>query len=76
MQSDDQSVYLELEAGIVSEIVPHEKSKYFLHSDGFARIQNFDTKRMVDDFSREFPSVPVEEIKRLVAQAIYNHFLR
>ena len=76
MQSEDQSVYLELEAGIVSVIVPHQKSKYFLHSDGVARIQDFDTKRIVGDFSKEFPSVPVEEIKRLVGQAIYYHYLR
>jgi hypothetical protein len=76
MQSEDQSVYLEAEAGIVSEIVPRQKSKYFLQSDGVARIQDFDTKRLVDDFSREFPLVPREEIQRLVGQAIYYHYLR
>lgn len=76
MVSDDNPVYFEPEAGIVSEIVPHQKSKYFLDSDGVARIQDFDTSRMIDDYSRAFPTIPKDEIKGLVMRAIYYHYLR
>jgi len=77
MQPEEQSVQLELEAAIVSEVVPREKSKYYTHSHGqYADFKDFDANRMIDDFSKEFPTIPKPEIQGVVMRAIYYHYLR
>jgi hypothetical protein len=76
MDSDEQE-RLELEAAVVSVVVPREKSKYFVGSHGqFSDLKDFDTARMIDDFSKEFPTVTKEEIRGLINVALYHHYLR
>jgi hypothetical protein len=76
MQSEDE-IRFELEAAAVAEVTPREKSKYYLRShEKFANFKDFDTNRMIEDFSKEFPTVPKKEIQGMVMQAIYWHYLR
>ena len=67
----------ELEAMITSAVVPREKSKYFIGNHGqFSDFKDFNTVLMVEDVSREFPTVPKEEIRGMINLAIYYHYLR
>ena len=76
MNASEQQRF-ELEAAIVSVVVPREKSKYFTGAHGrFSDLKDFDTARMVGDFSKEFPTVPQEEIRGMINVAIYYHYLR
>jgi len=54
-----------------------QKPKYYTHAHGqYADFKDFDTDRMVDDFSAEFPTIPKEEIRRVVMHGIYYWYLR
>jgi hypothetical protein len=76
MNTDEQERF-ELEAAIVSVVVPREKSKYFIGNHGqVSDLKDFDTARMIEDFSKEFPTVPKEEIRGMINVAIYYHYLR
>jgi hypothetical protein len=73
----EEQIRFELEAAIVSEVTPREKSKYHLgHHGPCANLKDFDTKRMVEVFSNEFPAVPKEKIQGILMQAIYFYYLR
>jgi hypothetical protein len=53
------------------------KPKYYTHPHGqYADFKDFDTERMILDFSVAFPSIPKEEIRRVVMHGIYHHYLR
>ena len=76
MNANEQERF-ELEAAIVSVVVPREKSKYYIGAHGrFSDFKDFDTARMTRDFSKEFPTVPEEEIRGMINVAIYHHYLR
>jgi len=76
MNADEQKRF-ELEAAIVSAVVPREKSMYFIGYHGqFSDLKDFDTPRMISDFSKEFPTIPKQEIHGMINVAIYYHYLR
>jgi hypothetical protein len=60
-----------------SEIHRGASSRYFAGTHGrYAALEDFDSERMVEDFSRSYPHVPHEEIKAFVPVAIYLYHLR
>ncbi len=54
-----------------------QKPKYYTRSHGqFADFKDFDTDRMIEDFSVEFPGISRDEIRRVVMHGIYYWYLR
>jgi hypothetical protein len=73
----EEAAYSKLDAEVVSEIRQGTNSKYYAHPQKqFAGFEHFDTERMIDDFSKSYPMLPREGIKKVVMQAIYYNFLR
>ena len=62
---------------IQNEVHRGARSRYFAGRHGrYAAMENFDSERMVEDFSQSYPDVPREEIKAFVPFAIYLYYLR
>ena len=54
-----------------------QKPKYYTQPHGrFADVKDFDTERMIDDFSASFPSIPMDEVRKVVMYGIYYYYLR
>lgn len=53
------------------------KPKYYTHPHGqYADFRDFDTDRMIEDLSGAFPTIPKDEVRRVVMHGIYQHYLR
>ena len=53
------------------------RQKYYTRPHGkYADFKDFDTDRMIRDFSAAFPSIPEDEVRRVVMQGLYYHYLR
>jgi catalase len=53
------------------------KPKYYTRPHGqFADFEDFDTDRMIEDLSEEFPAIPKDEVRRVVMHGIYYYYLR
>ena len=54
-----------------------QKPKYYTQPPGqFADFKDFDTDRMIEDFAASFPSIPKDEVRKVVMYGIYHYFLR
>jgi hypothetical protein len=63
--------------GIASAGLYEQKPKYYTRPHGqFADFKDFDTDRMIEDFSAEFPMLPKDEVRRVVMHGIYYYYLR
>jgi len=66
-----------LKAAVVDEIRLTKDSSYFLGSHGlYASPEDFDHKRLAQDFSERFPSISHEAIVGFIPFAIYCYYLR
>ncbi len=63
--------------GVATAGLGRRKPKYYTGSHGqFANFKDFDTDKMVEDFSAEFPELSKDEVRGVVMQGIYQHYLR
>jgi len=54
-----------------------EKPKYYAHAcRGYADFKDFDTERMIEDFAAAFPTIPKDEVRRVVMHGIYYWYMR
>ena len=54
-----------------------QKPKYYNHPHRqYADFKDFDTDRMAEDYSAEFPTIPKDEVRRVVMHGIYYWCLR
>jgi hypothetical protein len=66
-----------LKAAVVDEIQRAKDSSYFVGSHGlYANPEDFDHKRLAQDFSERFPSISHEAIVGFIPFAIYCCYLR
>ena len=80
MSQNDQRLIRELEDLVKqTAIAGHskQKPKYYTHAHGqYADFKDFDTDRMIEDFSAQFPDIPRHEVWRLVMHGVYYWYLR
>ncbi len=66
-----------LKAAVVDEIRRTTDSSYFIGSHGlYANPEDFDHKRLAQDFAERFPSISHEAIVGFIPFAIYCYYLR
>jgi hypothetical protein len=53
-----------------------QKPKYYSHAGGYADSKDFDTERMVEDLAAAFPTIPKDEVRRVVMHGIYYWYMR
>jgi hypothetical protein len=80
MNTDDQSQKHRLEKAVKQVAIAgnsKQKPKYYTGLHGqYADLKDFDTDRMVDDFSVEFPSFSREEVRAAVVTGIWYWYMK
>jgi hypothetical protein len=58
------------------EITPLGKSRYYVRSrTGTAEFEDYDIPRMARDLSRQYPNIPMAELKRAIHYAVYLYYV-
>jgi hypothetical protein len=66
-----------LKNDLKTEISLLDKSRYFLGCKGaYSALEDFDTSRMIRDFSREHPLVDITEFPEIMNFALFVYYLR
>jgi hypothetical protein len=62
---------------IQEEVHRWHKSKYYTRSHGaYADLEDFDYRRMAEDYVKQFPDIPALPVERFVSFAIYLYYMR
>ena len=71
------AVIRNLKNDLQSEIGKFARSHYYLKATGpYASLTDFDIDRMVDDYSRKYPSVAKDDMRGIMNFALYCYYLR
>jgi hypothetical protein len=66
-----------LKDSLQKEIGNYRESKYYMGSHGkWAAMEDFDTRRLIADYSAMFPGVSPKELEWFVPFAVFTYYLR
>ena len=66
-----------LKNDLKQEISKHSKSQYYARSTGqYAALEDFNTDRMIDAYSRKYPNIDISELAGIINFALYVYYLR
>jgi hypothetical protein len=66
-----------LKDSLQQEISGRHRSRYYLGTHGrYAAMEDLDVARIVEDYSKAFPTIARSEIEWFVPNAVYTYYLR